>query len=152
MANQSHGPCWGLVLVRIAAGYTLLTAGWGKVSADAIPPIVSWAHFDSTFFTWWGENLIEAYPAAFSFMIAWGEFLGGAALLLGALTRPAGLLSAFMMLCFYCAGPEEAKDKVLLLGIMCLASGLSAAGARGGLDVILREHFPSWLTWMRPST
>jgi uncharacterized membrane protein YphA (DoxX/SURF4 family) len=148
MANQSCGPCWGLVLVRLAAGYTLLVAGWGKVSGDAIPPIVSWANFDSAFFTWWGEHLIQAFPKTFSFMIAWGEFLGGAALLLGALTRPAGILSAFMLLCFWFAGPESAQDKILLLGTMCLACGLSAAGARAGLDAILRQHFPRWLTWM----
>ena len=77
-----------------------------------------------------------------------GAFNRGPNFQTGAVVVLVGILSAFMLLCFWFAGPESAQDKILLLGTMCLACGLSAAGARAGLDAILRQHFPRWLTWM----
>jgi thiosulfate dehydrogenase [quinone] large subunit len=154
-AGSSAGktPSWGLVLVRIVVGWIVLKAGWGKVSGetgvsaelvtgtrDAIanaPGIVRW----------WGENVVLAHPMVFAYMIAWGELLGGFALFLGALTRPAGIALAFMFANFYFAGPESAQPLVLVLGVAALGCAISRAGRSMGADVFLDEKLPRWVTW-----
>jgi thiosulfate dehydrogenase [quinone] large subunit len=152
-SSAGKTPSWGLVLIRIVVGWIVLKAGWAKVSGetgvsaelvtgtrDAIanaPGIVRW----------WGENVVLAYPALFAILIAWGELLGGFALFLGALTRPAGIAVAFMFANFYFAGPVEAKYLVLLLAVCALGCAISRAGRSMGADVFLDEKLPRWVTW-----
>lgn len=152
-AGSSAGgsPSWGLVLVRIAVGWIVLRAGWAKVSGGVSEELVTGtrdaiAHAPG-FVKAWGEGVVLAHPWIFAHMIAWGELLGGIAFFLGALTRPAGILLAFMFANFYFAGPETAQQFALLLGIATLGCAISRAGRSMGADVFLDEKLPRWMTW-----
>ena len=144
-------PSWGLVLVRVAVGGVLLKVGWAKVSGGIDPQIVTGTRdafaAAPAFVRTWGESMVLPNAVAFAFLIAWGELLGGLALFLGALTRPAGLLLSFMFLNFYLVGPPDARLFVLVLCACCLGCAISRAGHRAGVDVFLDERAPRWVTW-----
>jgi uncharacterized membrane protein YphA (DoxX/SURF4 family) len=144
-------PSWGLVLIRIAVGAILLKTGWGKVSGGVSDELVLGTRtaFESApgFIRAWGENVVLPHPTLFSHLIAYGEFLGGLALFLGALTRPAGLAVAFMFANFYFVGPEQAQLLVALLSVCGLGCAISRAGRRCGADVFLDKVLPRWMTW-----
>jgi uncharacterized membrane protein YphA (DoxX/SURF4 family) len=150
-ASAGGSPSWGLVLIRIVVGGILLTTGWKKVSGGVSDELVlgTKAAFETApdFIRSWGENVVLAHPTLFSHLIAYGEFLGGLALFLGALTRPAGLAVAFMFANFFFAGPEQMKFFVLLLSVCGFGCALSRAGRRCGADVFLDEKLPRWMTW-----
>jgi len=95
----------------------------------------------------WGENVVLPHPSLFAHMIAWGEFLGGLAFFLGALTRPAGIAIAFQFANFYFVGPETAKHFVLLLAVCGVGCAISRAGRKCGMDVFLDNVLPRWMTW-----
>jgi uncharacterized membrane protein YphA (DoxX/SURF4 family) len=149
--DPGPSPSWGLVLVRIAAGAILLKAGWMKVSGGVSDDLVlsTRAAFEKApdFVRTWGENVVLPHPTIFSHLIAYGEFLGGLCLFLGALTRPAGAVVAFMFANFYFAGPESMQFFVFLLAVCGLGCSLSRAGRRCGADVFLDERLPRWITW-----
>ena len=144
-------PSWGLVLVRIAVGFILLLAGWHKVSGGVSPDLVLGTREAISkapgIVRWWGENVVLPHPSLFANLIAWGEFLGGLALFLGAFTRPAGLLVAFQFANFYFAGPEQAQNFVLLIAVCGLGCAISRAGLKCGMDVFFDERLPRWMTW-----
>jgi putative oxidoreductase len=150
-ASAGGSPSWGLVLIRIVVGAILLMTGWKKVSGGVSDELVlgTKAAFEQApdFIRSWGENVVLAHPTLFSHLIAYGEFLGGLALFLGALTRPAGLAVAFMFANFFFAGPESAKFFVLLLSVCGLGCAISRAGHRCGADAFLDEKLPRWMTW-----
>ena len=150
-SSAGGSPSWGLVLVRIAVGWIVLRAGWNKVSGGVSEEIVTGTRdaFEHApgFVKAWGENVVLVHPWFFAHLIAWGELLGGLALFLGALTRPAGLALAFMFANFYFVGPEAAQPLVLILGIAAFGCALSRAGRSMGADVFLDEKLPRWTTW-----
>jgi uncharacterized membrane protein YphA (DoxX/SURF4 family) len=149
--SGGSSPSWGLVLVRIAVGAILLTTGWPKVSGGVSDELVLGTRkaFEQApdFIRMWGEKVVLPHPTLFSHLIAYGEFLGGLALFLGAFTRPAGLAIAFMFANFFFAGPEQARNFVALLSVCGLGCAISRAGRRCGADVFLDNVLPRWLTW-----
>lgn len=151
--GDSSGPSWGLVLIRITTGAILLYAGWSKLASGVDPELVlgtrgAFAKAPSLVRAW-GENVVLPHPNLFAHLIVWGELLIGLALFLGALTRPAGLMGAFLFANFYFAGPERMQMFALLLAVCCLGCALSYAGRRSGADVFLDERLPLWMTWAR---
>lgn len=147
----SGSPSWGLVLIRIAVGAILLTAGWKKLSGGVSDELVlgtrdAFAHAPGIIRVW-GENVVLPHPSIFAHMIAWGEFLGGLAFFLGVLTRPAGIAIAFQFTNFYFVGPENAKHFVLLLAVCGVGCAISRAGRKCGMDVFLDNALPRWMTW-----
>ncbi len=153
-SNGSGGggsPSWGLVLVRIAVGAILLKTGWTKVSGGVSDELVlgTKGAFEQApgLVRTWGQNVVLAHPSIFAHLIAYGEFLGGLALFLGALTRPAGIAIAFMFANFYFAGPESAQLFVALLCVCGLGCALSRAGRGCGADLYLDNALPRWITW-----
>src|SRR5215475_6300140 len=112
-SSHSDSPSWGLVLVRITVGAILLHAGWMKVSGGISDQLVTstadaFANAPGIVRAW-GENVVLPHPALFAHLIAWGEFLGGLALFLGALTRIAGIAVFFQFVNFYFAGPDSQR-------------------------------------------
>jgi uncharacterized membrane protein YphA (DoxX/SURF4 family) len=149
--DAGASPSWGLVLIRIVVGGILLNAGWMKITGGVSDELVlsTKLAFEQApdFVRSWGEDVVLPHPTIFSHLIAFGEFFGGLALFLGALTRPAGLAVAFMFANFYFAGPEQMKYFVLLLSVCGLGCALSRAGSRCGADVFLDQKLPRWMTW-----
>lgn len=145
------GPGWGVVLLRIVAGGILLAAGWQKLSngvgAELVTGTADRIAQAPGLVRTFGENVVLVHPWFFAKLITFGEFFGGLALFLGALTRPAGFALAFMFANFWFAAPEDAQPLVLLMGTVCLALAMSRAGRVAGADVFLDEKLPRWLTW-----
>jgi uncharacterized membrane protein YphA (DoxX/SURF4 family) len=133
------------------AGWILLKLGWDKVSDGVGEELVTGTRdaFANApgIVRAWGENVVLPHPWLFAHLIAWGELLGGLALFLGALTRPAGVLLAFMFVNFYFAGPAEVRNIVMLFGVVSLGCAISRSGRSMGADTFLDEKLPRWITW-----
>jgi uncharacterized membrane protein YphA (DoxX/SURF4 family) len=139
----------GLVLIRMVTGILLVLHSWEMIArSDGVPNLLAGADLTSPLFIWWGENLLAENPAFFSGVIVWTEFLGGAALFLGALVRPMGLLLTAVMVC--CAVSDEGllRYAEILIAANTLGCAVSGAGCAFGLDAIFVQHFPRWVTWI----
>lgn len=146
-------PSFGLVIVRVATGMLLLYAGARKLEAGVGEDFVTrtapaWAASPDIVRAW-GENVVLRHPWFFAQLVAWGEVVLGALLFLGLLTRPAGILAAFLFANAVFAVDGSQKSLALLLAICCLACALSRAGRSAGADVFLDGKLPGWLTWSR---
>ncbi len=147
-------PSGGLVLVRVVMGALLLAKGWvwtrgGLPRAGDLRDMVRaripdvWEPMQSL-----GE-LFADHPGVFAFVWRWGALLLGLALLVGAFTRPAGILAAIALLVAWPFVPEHASELFLVCAVCCLACGVSRAGRKAGLDRMFDSNFPSWMTWTR---
>ena len=146
---------WSLVLVRLTVALLLLTQGWAAVQAgspdggDLQGSISVRVGDQDGLIQWWGETVLLNNPEGAAFLWRWGLFLLGLLLTLGALTRPAGLFAAFLMINAWAYGPAELSETFLLAVACCLSASISGSGRFFGLDSIFDHHFPSWLTWVR---
>lgn len=120
---------FGLTLLRIFAGFGLITHGLGK-----LPP---------------SEQFIAGvakigFPLApvFAWAATLAEFAGGIFLLLGLFTRPAAFFILFTMLVavfgVHLNDPFKVKELALLYGFTALAFMLMGAGD-WSLDALLRD-------------
>ena len=148
----------GMVLIRVVTGAVLLLHGWEwlkegtltgsvvlRLVEDALPGLPA-------SIGWWGESVLLVNPDAFAFFGRWAALLIGVALVLGALTRPAGLLAVLFLGHAIAFGPVEAELAFVLLAVSAFACSVSGAGRRLGLDALFDQHFPSWVTWTRSSS
>lgn len=120
----------GLTLLRIFTGVTLMAAhGMGK-----LPP--------SEQFTAGVEKIGLPLPGLFAWAAALTEFLGGAFLAIGFLTRPASFFIAFMMLVallgVHFNDPFQKKELAFLYLFIALAFLLKGAGD-WSIDALLRD-------------
>lgn len=149
--SSSPGPGWGVVLLRVIVGGILLAAGFQKLQGGVGEELVTGTAARIAqapgLVRAFGENVVLVHPWFFAQLIIFGELVGGLALFLGALTRPAGFVLAFLFANFYFAGPEEAQTIALLMGTCCVTLAMSRAGRVAGADVFLDERLPRWLTW-----
>jgi putative oxidoreductase len=81
--NRLHNPDLAALFVRLALGIVFINAGWFKV--NNIDGVVGF--FGSL-----------GIPAVLAYYVAYIEFLGGIALILGIFVRPIGILFAINML------------------------------------------------------
>jgi uncharacterized membrane protein YphA (DoxX/SURF4 family) len=150
--REEPRPSWGLVVVRVAAGWVLMREGWRLVRATLptgpeIDVLVRTAHDGLPGpLRWWANTVLLENPEALAFLWRWALLVAGLGLLIGFLTRPLGLLAGILMAHGALFGrPEQSLAHALLL-IMVLGAALSQAGTRAGLDASLLDHLPSWLT------
>jgi uncharacterized membrane protein YphA (DoxX/SURF4 family) len=146
-------PSFGLVLVRIATGALLLVSGARKLEAGVSDELVArtaagWASSPDLVRAW-GENVVLRHPSVFANAVVFGELVLGTLLFLGFLTRPAGLLAAFLFANAVFAVDGSQKSLAAILCVCCLACALSRAGRSAGADVFADGRLPSWLTWTR---
>lgn len=151
--SSSGGPSWGLVLVRIVLGGLLLAAAWMKLAHGYDENVVLGAReriaAAPEFYRLFGESVVLKHPWFVAHCIVYSELLGGLALFLGALTRPAGFLVAFQFANFAFAAPEEQTGFVCLIAVCALGCAISRAGGKAGADVFLDAKLPGWITWTR---
>lgn len=135
---------WSFIMVvfRLYVGWEFLHAGYEKISAGG---------FDATGFLkgavgkttgahaavqpWWGHFLSGfAIPNAslFNFLVPWGEFLVGLALILGMFTTFAGVMGLVMNFAYLFSGTVSTNAQLALLEIFIVVSGFNAA--KIGLD------------------
>lgn len=82
LLKKYHNADLGMLLLRLAIAAIFIMAGWAKMQNMA---------GTATFFSSLGLGMMWVY------VVAWVEFLGGIAMLLGAFSRSAGLLLAIDM-------------------------------------------------------
>lgn len=155
-ASESKGPCAGMVVVRVALGLTLFLHALGAIRSgmpdgfalgnqvrarlDDVPSVAAF----------WGESVLLENPDAVAFLWRWAVLILGAALLAGALTRPVGWLTTLLLLHGWLYGPELTGPACLFAAACAAGCALSRAGHRLGLDPLLEQMLPSWLTWRGP--
>ncbi|MFC4401833.1 DoxX family protein [Gracilibacillus xinjiangensis] len=130
-----------LAIIRIYLGYEWMTAGWGKITGgfDAegfIQGAIDKAAGDQPAVqSWWAAFLESiALPGAnvFTYLVMWGEFLVGVALILGVLTNFAALMGIIMNFAFLFSGTVSTNGLMILLTLFLLVAGYNAG--RFGLD------------------
>ncbi|GAB6992210.1 DoxX family membrane protein [Paenibacillus pini] len=123
---------WIWLIIRLYVGYEWLTAGWGKIGADAWTGEHSGAalqgfikgalaktggeHPDVT--GWYAsflENTILPNAKVFSWIVAYGEFLVGLGLILGLLTGLAAFFGGLMNVSYLFAGSLSSNPLLFIL-------------------------------------
>ncbi|GFP26356.1 thiosulfate dehydrogenase [quinone] large subunit [Candidatus Hakubella thermalkaliphila] len=149
-----------LTLIRVWLGYIWVNSALGKVASPvwtgnqrgtAVSGFLQGALAQATgerpaVLGWYADFIrVVAMPNAtfFSYLIPFGELLVGLALLLGALTTFAALMSAFMNLNFMLAGVAGINPVMYTLAIFVIVAGASAGYY--GLDYFLLPRLrPYW--------
>ncbi|MFD1361393.1 DoxX family protein [Lentibacillus salinarum] len=143
-----------LAFLRIYIGYQWLTSGFGKITSggfDAggfIEGAIAGAGGENPAVQGWWAAFLEtvALPNAelFSFVVMWGEFLVGAALILGIFTNFAALMGITMNFAFLFSGTVSTNAQMVLITVLLLVAGYNAG--RYGLDrwviPFLKNHNP----------
>jgi uncharacterized membrane protein YphA (DoxX/SURF4 family) len=145
-------PSFGLVLVRVATGMFLLHAGLRAAHAGYSGDLVTatadeWAAAPE-YVHGWGDFVLR-HPGLFATLCVWGAIVLGAALFVGLLTRPTGILAAFLCANIAFADSGVHRTTAALLTACALGCAWSSAGRSAGADVFLQFRLPWWLTWSR---
>ncbi len=130
-------------VLRVYVGWEWLTAGWGKITGPGSAVWVgdkagvamggflkgalaktSGAHPDvQAWYSWFIQNVVMPNAKAFSYLIAFGEFLVGIGLIIGFLTIPALIAGSVMNLNYLLAGTVSTNPILLFLEIILLFVG-----------------------------
>lgn len=138
-----------LTVFRVYLGWQWLNAGWGKISSSK---------FDASGFLygalklgsgehpavqpWWGNFLHDValpHVELFNFIVPWGEFLVGLALIIGFFTNFAMLMGLFMNFAYMFSGTTSTNPQMVLIGMFILAAGINAG--KIGLDRWINPYF-----------
>ncbi|TRM10885.1 DoxX family protein [Lentibacillus cibarius] len=153
-----------LAFLRIYIGYQWLTSGFGKITGGGFDAsgfmqgaIASAGGEHPAVQGWWAAFLeTVALPNAelFSFVVMWGEFLVGAALILGLFTNFAALMGITMNFAFLFSGTVSTNALMVLITVFLLVAGYNAG--RFGLDrwvmPFLKNHNPRQKHKTKPAT
>ncbi len=151
---------WFWLLVRLYVGYEWLTAGWGKIHNPAwvgpqagtaisgffkgVLAKTSGAHPDVS---GWYASFIESFAlhhtVFFSYLISYGEFLVGVALILGIFVGIAAFFGTFMNLNFLFAGTISVNPLLAVLGLFLILAW-RVAGWYGLDQWVLPELGTPW--------
>ncbi|MDE2019046.1 MAG: DoxX family protein [Patescibacteria group bacterium] len=128
---------WLWLLVRLYAGWDWLTAGWEKLhmpswvgaqSGTAVNGFLSGALGKasgpnpavSSWYAFFIRSFAANHVVFLSYLVAWGEFLVGAALILGVFTGIAAFFGAFMNINYLFAGTVSVNPMLLLLELVLM--------------------------------
>lgn len=112
---------WIWLILRVYIGYQWLEAGWGKLhsaawtgsnAGSALSGFVKGALSQTTgahpnvqgWYAWFLQHIVLAAPVFWGYLISWGEFLVGAALILGVFTGIAAFFGSLMNVNYLLAG------------------------------------------------
>ncbi|RLQ96129.1 DoxX family protein [Falsibacillus albus] len=141
-----------LTLFRLYLGYEWLKSGWGKLTGgfDAkgflLGAIQNSSGEHPAVQGWWANFLHDfAVPnvGLFNFLVPWGEFLVGLALILGLFTTFAALMATVMNFAFMFSGTTSTNPQMVLLAILILIAGSNAGTI--GADRYILPIFKSWI-------
>ncbi|UUZ83694.1 DoxX family membrane protein [Paenibacillus sp. P26] len=115
-----------LTVVRVLLGWKWMTSGWGKLTGSApfqaddyLKKAIEGSVGDkATVQGWWGNFLHDvALPNVhvFNFLVPWGEFLIGLALILGLATIFAAFMGAIMNFSFFLSGSISIIPQMLMV-------------------------------------
>jgi thiosulfate dehydrogenase [quinone] large subunit len=140
---------WLWLLVRLYAGYQWLEAGWGKLhnpawvgarSGTALNGFVQnalsktgGAHPDvQLWYAWFLNHIVLPNVKVWSYLISFGEFLVGAALILGLFVGIAAFFGLFMNTSYLLAGAVSINPILLILALFLILAWRTAGWI--GLD------------------
>lgn len=134
---------WIWLILRLYAGWQWLTAGWGKINNPAWtgenagaalsgfvqhsltlaegphPAVQPW-------YAWFLNNIVLPNATLWSFLVAWGEFLVGVALIVGIFTGIAALFGSFMNMNYMLAGTTSTNPILMLIGVFLVLAWRTA--------------------------
>lgn len=141
-----------LLVIRLYLGYEWLTAGWHKIvdgfdASGFLKGAIEKAAGDHPAVPGWWANFLDGFAlpnvGLFNFLVPWGEFLVGIALIIGCFTTFAALMGIIMNFAFMFSGTTSNNPIMTLLTIFILVAGYNAGktGADYWLVPMLREQF-----------
>ncbi|WP_349407389.1 DoxX family protein [Pseudalkalibacillus sp. SCS-8] len=145
--RTNKGARYVLTLIRIYLGFVWLQASWGKItgSFDAtgyLKGALSKAEGEHPAVQSWWANFIEhvALPnvSIINFLVPWGEFLVGVALILGVFTTFSVLMGLIMNFSYIFSGSAGQNPSMIILGFLIIVAGSNAAVL--GLDRWIFRH------------
>lgn len=126
---------WPIVLLRVYTGIFFLKYGYGKLArddfADGLAGFVN-ANLENSFgfFRPFLESVVLPNAGVFAFLVAFGEFAVGIALIIGLATRYAAVAGAVMVASFWFAKGQGILDAqnhdIIWLVIFVVLAGLHA--------------------------
>ena len=153
MRDKAEQAAVGLSGLRIATGLLLTWAAWNGLSpASPTGPELA-AAIESALpargeaWSWWARTVLLDNPEAVAVLWRWSLLFVGLGLTLGALTRPAGLVGAVLMVHAWAFGNPDLAGHHLLVGVGCLVFAAARAGRILGLDGALDPLLPAWVTF-----
>ncbi|MFD2671876.1 DoxX family protein [Marinicrinis sediminis] len=136
-----------LLLFRLYLGWEWMTAGWGKITdgfnaEGYLMGAVGKAQGDHPAVQSWWADFLEGFAIPnvelFNFLVPWGEFLVGIALLAGIFTTFAALMGVVMNFAFMFSGTTSTNPQMLLLTLFVLVAGANAG--KFGLDTYVLPY------------
>ena len=159
---QSPKSSWIWLVIRLYVGYQWMVAGWHKVvdgfdasgflkgaiaksvpAAEGAKPVVQ---------SWWAaflEGFALPNVGLFNFLIPWGEFLVGLALILGFATIFAATMGMVMNFAFLLSGTISSNPNYLILQFILISLGGAYAGYLG-IDYYFRPIYRKALARILP--
>lgn len=147
---------WPLALLRIYVGVYFLLAGWGKMMRGGEwPPImvrILEGNADKSFAFYKGflESVVIPNAEVFAYLVAYGEFALGLAMIFGFMTRLASILGIFMVLnfCFMKGlSPWRNFDHDWVLVWIFLIFFFTSIGRVFGVDQVMHQRKPMKWLW-----
>jgi thiosulfate dehydrogenase (quinone) large subunit len=154
---------WIWLILRLYLGYEWLLAGWEKLTGGwmgstagvALSGFLKGALAKATgahpdvqgAYAWFIQNLVLPNAAAWSYVIAWGEFLVGVGLVLGLFTGIAAFFGGFMNANYLLAGTVSTNPILFIIEILIILAWKTAGW--WGLD---RWVLPALGTPWRPGS
>jgi thiosulfate dehydrogenase (quinone) large subunit len=155
---------WIWLILRLYLGWQWVNAGWGKITnsawvgSDAGKAISGFvqgalsktggAHPDvQSWYATFLQNIVLAHPVLWSYLISFGEFLVGVALILGLFTGLAAFFGSFMNFNYLLAGAVSTNPILFAIATFLVLAWKTAGW--WGLD---RWVLPALGTPWRPGT
>lgn len=140
---------WPVTLLRVYTGVFFLYYGFGKLKnpqfADGLAGFVTSRLEDSAaFMRPFLESVVLPNKAVFAFLVSWGEFAIGVALILGLATRWASIAGALMVAAFWATkgqGFLDAQNHDVIWFMILLVLASIHAGRAHSVDEQLSERF-----------
>lgn len=139
---------WPMVMLRISTGIMFVIAGYGKVMrgsgfGDALAGFLGRQENMFGFYQGFVESVVIPNKVLFGYLVAYGELLGGLALILGLFTRWTALAFVFLVANFWFAkgaGFWVPSNHDSLYILIALALFFANAGSTLGLDGLLARR------------
>jgi thiosulfate dehydrogenase [quinone] large subunit len=155
---------WLWLILRLYVGWQWLNAGWGKLhnpawagskAGTALSGFVNGALAKTTgehpdvqgWYAWFLQHVVLAHSTLWSYMVSWGEFLVGVALILGLFTGIAAFFGSFMNANYLLAGAVSTNPI-----LFAIATWLVLAWKIAGWWGLDRWVLPALGTPWRPGT
>jgi thiosulfate dehydrogenase [quinone] large subunit len=155
---------WIWLILRVYVGWEWLSAGWGKLheaawtggkAGAALTGFVNHALTETSgahpnvqgWYAWFLQHAVLPHPAFWSYVVSWGEFLVGVALIIGIFTGITAFFGSFMNMNYLLAGAVSTNPILFAIATWLVLSWKTAGW--WGLD---RWVLPALGTPWRPGS